>query len=263
MAGEIIRNRRQSMELELKDYLGIVKKRLWIVIAVVLLACLTAGIISYMFVKPVYQASTKLIVNKSTDAQLLTNIDLNSLQANIRLIDTYKEIIKTPAILDKVALNFPDIALNADQLNGRIQVTSVNDTQVMTITAVDFSQARAAKIANAVAAVFKEQIPVIMKVDNITILNEAKPDPRSKPINYNPNLTIAITFVVALILSLGIVFLMEYLDDTVKSEKDVEHFLGVPTLAVIRKAKEDDFIAKNRRAATRMVGDQAYVSTNQ
>jgi capsular polysaccharide biosynthesis protein len=251
------------MELELKDYLGIIKKRIWVVVAIVLAVCLAAGIISYTFVKPVYQASTKIIVNKNNGAQLLANIDLNALQANLQLINTYKEIIRTPAILDKVAVKFPEIGLSADQLIGKIQVTSVNDSQVMTITALDFSQPRAAMIANAVAAVFKEEIPAIMKVDNVTILNEAKPVAHPAPVNSSPFLIIIVALIVSFLFSLGVVFLMEYLDDSIKSEKDVENFLGVATLAVIGKVKEDDLKTKSRRTAPRMVGDQAYAGINQ
>jgi hypothetical protein len=64
-------------------------------------------------------------------------------------------------------------------------------------------------------------------------------------------------------LSVGIVFLLEYLDDTIKSEKEIEIYLGVPTLATIMKIKQDDLKTKTLTASQKMVGETAYASINQ
>lgn len=43
--------------------------------------------------------------------------------------------------------------------------------------------------------------------------------------------------IVGLLLALGVIFLVEYLDDTVKGEEDVAEASGLPTLAVVGRAK--------------------------
>ncbi|MFC5446794.1 YveK family protein [Paenibacillus aestuarii] len=253
------------MEIELKDYLAILRKRIWLIVIVVLIACVSTAAISFYWMKPVYGASTKLIVNKSADFQGLDKIDLNSLNANIRLINTYKEIIKTPAVLDKVAAKYADLHLTPDQLSAKLQVQASNDSQVMTISAEDYSLDQAVRIVNAVAVVFQEEIPTIMKVDNVAILSEAKAAEHPAPIKPNKTLNVAIAFVVSLMVSVGIIFLLEYLDDTVKTEKDVEEYLGVPTLVTIMKTKQLDFNDNNTNANTmqKVVGEKSYASVNQ
>ncbi|MFC0213211.1 YveK family protein [Paenibacillus chartarius] len=251
------------MELELKDYLQIIKRRIWIVFAATLTVILAAGIYSFILVTPIYQANIKLIVNKTNESQNVSSIDINSLQTSLRLVSTYKELIRTPAIMDKVVEKFPDLKLSAEQLSGRIAVTASTDSQVMTLVASDSSPERAAKIVNAVATVFKEQIPTIMKVDNVSILSEARMPINPTPVNVNPSLNLVIALVVGVLLSIGIIFLLEFLDDSIKTEKDVSRHLGIPTLNVFPKLKESDYKVKNRRTAARTVGEHTYASANQ
>jgi capsular polysaccharide biosynthesis protein len=250
------------MELELKEVLQIVKRKLWIIISVVLIACLATAIFNIYFAKPIYSTSTKLIVNKSSDSSNTEKLDLGSLNANIQLINTYKEILKTPAILDKVAADHPEFNLSSEGINSRITVTSKEQSQVMTIGVQDTSHTRAVGIVNAVAEVFKQEIPRIMKVDNVTILSEAKVMDNPKPISPNVRLNVVIVFIASLLVSIGLIFLLEYLDDSIKSEKDIELALGLPTLAMIRKIKKKDLKGRQKASYQRVAGEKTYASSN-
>ncbi len=231
------------MELELKDYFKILKKRIWLIlISMTLITSATAAVSIYLL-DPVYEASTKLIVNKNMEslpAGSQATLDLNMINMNIRLIDTYKEVIKTEAIMDRVVEQYPDLNLTAGQLISKVRVSSVNNTQVMTVSVQDESYIQAARIANAVSMVFQQQIPTIMSVDNVTILNEAKLNATPAPVRPNPMLNITIGLILSLMLGVGISLLLEYLDDSIKSEEDVLQYLQLPTLSVIVKIEESD-----------------------
>lgn len=245
----------EIMELELKDLLQIIRKRLWLIIAFVLTCSIVAGVVSVFFLNPVYEASTKLIVNQSNESSGVNPLDLNTVNLNIRLIDTYKEIIKTPAIMSIVAEEHPEFGLTAKELSEKIEVNSVNNTQVMTLIVKDESYERAANIVNAVSLVFQREIPHIMNVDNVSILNTAPLDVSPSPVSPNVPLNVAITFVVSLMLAMGIVFLMEYLDDTVKTEEDVNQLLELPVLTVVARMTEQDFEAAAAKHSRRKVAE--------
>lgn len=227
--------------MELKEYVRIIKKRLWFIVLCVVLSTVTTAVYSYYNHKPIYHAHTKLIVNKTVEQEQLgkEQMDFGAIAINIRLIETYKEIIKTPAIMDKVVQRYPDLQVTSDQLIQAINVSALNNTQVMSISTVDLSYERAAKIVNAVSEVFKAEIPKIMKVDNVAVLTLAKTNEKPRPIDYKTNQYIIISFAVSLMFALGIVFLLEFLDDTVKSEEDIEAVLGLPTLSLIPVAKKE------------------------
>jgi capsular polysaccharide biosynthesis protein len=229
-----------SNELDLRQYMTIIRKRLPFILILVLLSSAAAAVFSLFFKDPLYEASTKIIVNQ-TQSQLTTGqLDLNQINTNIRMIDTYKEIIKTPAILDKVEEGYPELGLTAEQLAQRIKVSSVNNTQVMTLVVEDTEYRKAAETVNAVSHVFREEIQHIFKVENVSILNEADPTREPGPVSPNVPLNIAIAFVVSLMAGVGIVFLLEYLDDTIKTEADVLEYLDQPTLAMISKMGAED-----------------------
>lgn len=225
-------------ELDLRDYLYMLKKRFWVLAVLVIVACTATGLVSYLLIEPQYEASAKLIVNKQSDSA--DQLDMNSVNLNIRLIDTYKEIIKTEAIMEKVVERNPQLGYTADELIRSIKVSSVNNTQVMTLSIRDTNYMRAIETVNAVAEVFVREIPSIMAVDNVSILSYAKPAAHPTPVYPKPLLNIAISFVVALMVGMGLVFLLEYLDDSIKTEQDVLEILQLPTLAMIPKMSPQD-----------------------
>lgn len=224
-------------ELDLFDYVRIIRRKWWLIALVVISVSTLTGVYSIYVKEPIYEASTKIIVNQTASRSAVTQLDLNQINTNIQLIDTYKEIIKTPVILDRVVEEYPQFQLTTEALIGKINVSSVNNTQVMTLIVKDNSYNKAAEIANAITEVFKEEIPSIFNIENISILNKAKFEPQVRPHQVEPNVSVnlAIGFILSLMIGIGIVLLLEYLDDTMKSEEEVERYLGLPTLTMITK----------------------------
>lgn len=238
-------------ELDLRQYLAIIRKRLVLILCIVVVCSGLAAAYSLYFKDPVYEASTKIIVNQTASQPTAQQLDLNQINTNIRMIDTYKEIIKTPAILDKVVAQYPELGYTARELVSHIQVSSVNNTQVMTLVFQDIDYSKAAQTVNAVSNVFKEEIQNIFQVENVSILNEADIHAQPAPVAPNVPLNIAIAFVVSLMLSVGVVFLIEYLDDTIKTEADVLEHLGLPTIAMIQKMNPEEQKATQTEKQTR------------
>lgn len=229
-----------SVELDLKDYIRILRKRLWLIVTFVATVSIVTFVVSMLWLQPIYQASTKLIVNKSNENVGVGQLDINTVNLNIRLIDTYKEIIKTSAIMDKVVEEHPELGLTSEQLTSQVKVSSVNNTQVMTLSILNPSYRKAAEIVNAISVVFIKEIPSHMKVDNVSLLAPADPDKSPGPVKPQPVLNTAIAFIVSLMLAVGAVLLIEYLDDKLRTEQDIEQYLGLPTIAMIPKVRDDE-----------------------
>lgn len=101
-------------------------------------------------------------------------------------------------------------------------VSTASESQVMSITVQGTTYEKAAKTVNAISNVFQSQIPLIMKIDNVAILSEAKVDSNASPINMKTTLSIIVSLFAGLVLAIALVFLMDYLDDTFKSEAELE-----------------------------------------
>ncbi|HEX7055604.1 MAG TPA: Wzz/FepE/Etk N-terminal domain-containing protein [Bacilli bacterium] len=225
--------------LRLKDYFKILGRRSWIIAVCVLTSCIVTGVVSFYYVHPIYKATAKLIVNKwPSDQQLNQRINVDDLSANIMLINTYKEIITAAPVMEEVVRRHPEFRLAPEALSRLLRVSSVSQTQIMSISVSDYSYQRAADIVNAVAEAFKDMIPVIMKLDNIEILEKANTDFVPPPSNPSPLIHLFLSFVLSLVLSVALVFLLEHLDDSVKTEREAEAILGAAIfgkIGVIRK----------------------------
>ena len=60
----------------------------------------------------------------------------------------------------------------------------------------------------------------------------------------------AIAAVIGLMLGVGIAFLLEYLDTTIKTEQDVEEILGLPILGLVSTITDKD-MPNTKQAAKR------------
>lgn len=222
--------------MELKGYWAIIRKRLWLILLLMIVSSVPTGIYSYTMTERMYTASAKIIVNQNENQSLAVQngrLDIGMINSDIQLIKTYKEIIKTPRIMNVVVEQYPQLQLTANELIHNIGVSSVNDTQVMSIYAIDHSYSRAANIVNAVSTVFQNEIPKLMKIDNVSILNAADPQANAAPLASNANLNIMISLVFSFMLGLGLVFLLDYLDDSVRTEADIAGITGFPVMGSV------------------------------
>lgn len=250
--------------IELKEYGSILKKRIGLILLCVLIACSSTAVYSYYFAKPIYQASAKLIVNKSADSFLPDQpLNLNDINANILLVNTYKEILLSSALMEQVAVQHPELDLTAEQLMHRVSAETIDKTQVITLTVKDPSYKRAALIVNSVSQVFKQSIPKIMNIDNVEILNSAKSDQSALPIGNKPIINMILSFIVSMLLASGIALFLEYLDDTIKTVQDVERTLGLPTYAAIRTIKAKDFSSRKQKGVKENLKEAPYATVNQ
>jgi len=231
------RQQPDEMELDLREIFGILKRRKKLIVLITLLTTLASGVFSSFFITPIYDASTEILVNKSENEQGSV-YNINDINTDLKLISTYSVIIKSPRIIDIVIEEYKFDILEEELVN-KIKINTVKDSQVMKITVEDPDQHDAARMANAIAAVFKREIVNIMNVDNVQILTEAKNEAIPAPVKPNTTLNIAIAFVLGLMVSVGLSFLLEYLDNTIKTEEEVERLLGYPVLGIIGTIEDD------------------------
>lgn len=238
--------------ISLKELFETLKKRIALIISITLVAMIVSGVVSYFVLTPEYKSSTQILVNQTKEDDTFYNT--GEVQTNIQLISTYSVIIKSAAILNNVKSDL-NLDMSVAALNNKITVESAQNSQIMTVSVVDPDPAVALQIANKVAEVFEKEIKNIMSVDNVTILPLADDQENQSPISPNPPLNIAIAAVVGLMVGVGLAFLLEYLDNTVKSEQDIEKLLELPVLGTITTIDENMEMKLRGSSSARGRGD--------
>ncbi len=213
------------------------KKRFGLIIGTTVVAIIIAAAISYFYLTPTYQASTQILVNQEQVEK--QSFDSQDIQTNLQLINTYNVIIKTPFILSKVIENL-NLDTTPAELSNQLTVNSEQNSQVVNLTVQNPDSYKAVDIANTIAEVFQKEIVNLMQVDNVNILSPAVYVEDPKPVKPNKELNVAIAAVIGLMIGVGIAFLLEYLDTTVKTESDIEELLGLPVLGLVSPISRKD-----------------------
>nr|WP_269322729.1 Wzz/FepE/Etk N-terminal domain-containing protein [Lactobacillus delbrueckii] len=152
-----------------------------------------------------------------------------------------KAVKAKPAVYKRESKSYP---ISPSELASAVSVTTTTSSQVFTLSATAETPAKAQAIANAVAKEFKEQIPKIMDVNNVTIVAEAPKGTKSFP---KVSLITAIGVLAGLVISLLIIIIKDLSDTTVRDDSFMTNELGLTNLgeiASITMPKDWAFTAK-------------------
>ncbi|MBT8927374.1 YveK family protein [Lactobacillus delbrueckii subsp. bulgaricus] len=274
----------EEVTIDLRRLFILIKKHIIsILIWMIGLGLIAYGVSEYVLV-PKYTASTQLLVNrKTTDAnQAYTNqqADINAVTTYKDIITSnvilkgaskylanpvtlvkkatpakkavYKTNDGTRTLVKKAVKAKPAVykresksySVSANELASAVSVTTTPSSQVFTLSATAETPAKAQAIANAVAKEFKEQIPKIMDVNNVTIVAEAPKGTKSFP---KVSLITAIGVLAGLVISLLIIIIKDLSDTTVREDSFMTNELGLTNLgeiAHITMPKDWTFTAK-------------------
>lgn len=243
----------QDQELDLRELLYVLRRRLLLIVALPVVAAVMAGLVSQFLITPIYEASTTLWVIKDDAAQ----ISYNDLLLSRNLTKTYAEVAQSRTVLADVIQRLGLAGMTVEDLQEKLTVTAVRDTELLSFTVEDADPARAARLADAVAASFMRQIHSFMKVENVAVVDPALVP--TDPVSPRKAMNVAVAFVLGGMLAVALAFLLEYLDTSVRTPEDVQRHLGLPVLATIpvfeAKAEPEPAVSRTR-VRKRAVGER-------
>jgi succinoglycan biosynthesis transport protein ExoP len=220
--------------MELTRYLNVVRQRLWMIIVCPIVAAIAAGIVSYVL-PPVYEAHESVYVRPGVP---IGSIDPNTGAAvgSDTILLTYAKWMVQPQILDEVNSQL-GLGLRSDDLLKKIKVTPVPNTLLLDVAVQDTTPAVARDIAKqlvndfidtvkqAQAKATQAQAAQASTADNFVVTSDAVlPD---APVSPNKKLNVAIAFAAGLLLAIGLAFLLDYLDQSVKSDDELTERVGL------------------------------------
>lgn len=222
---------KEEFSLDIRGILHLVKKRIFMITAITLISGLIAGLLSFYVLKPVYEAQATIIVGKSTaEGGAPQYSDVMMYQT---LVKTYSEIAKSKSVA-KAAKSKLKFEISIKDIMKATTVDTEEGTQLITLTVERNNATEAVALANALSQAFIEESARVFPTGvDIRIMD--KPDFPSSPVKPRKTLDISIATLLGLFFSFGLAYILEYMDKTIKDEKDVENFLELPVIGIIPK----------------------------
>lgn len=217
-----------SKKIDFIELLKIVQKNWLVILCTGILGFALSYYTTVYLITPQYQAKTQLLVNRPNTEE--GNMDLNDIQSNIQIINTYRDILTDSVVIDQV-LNELDEPLTEEALIEKMSIVIQEDSQIFKIEVVDDSPERAAEIANLIATTFQENVGNILHVENVAILSAAKIN--STPISPRTNFNLLIGTMIGLIVGISISLMKVMLDTKIHDEKVITEKLGWIQLGTI------------------------------
>lgn len=261
--------------LELRQLWHIIQKHFFALIFMAIIgACAGYGVAKFV-IAPTYSASTSMLVNRSADDTSTATANLSDQQADVQLINTYKNLIISSNVLgavsDKLENPAPIVVqkakdavyetladgtrrlvtpaqkeitkpsnktkyqLSVDELKSMVTISSQQNSQVFSINVKSKDPKLAADVANEVSDVFKDKIGGFMKINNVSIIDSAKAN--KKPVSPNTKLFTLAGLVVIGGLTFLYMLVKELADTTIKSPDEVSQLFGMTNLGIIGHIK--------------------------
>ena len=229
-------------EINVKELFEFFISKIKIVILITMIAVLIGAVYSLFFQDAVYESTTRLVLTGTSQAtgsnqQTVDGVTItqNDLNLNAKLVATYREIIKSKTVLKDV-INTLDLDYSVGQLQSNISVSTVSDTEMISITVESTKAEEAAVIANELASKFSDRIKEIYNIENISVIDKAEVS--TNPANVNIAKQIIIYALIGIVLSLAIVFAMFYFDTSLKDAKQIEK-MGLAVLTSIPEKMDE------------------------
>lgn len=223
--------------ISLKEIFEILKKHITTILMCMFAGLALAGVATFFIITPKYDSQAQLIVKlPRTDT---TNAgDVNT---NLLMINTYKDMITGDLVMNTVQDRLESeykLDKTVGELKSAIQVQQSQNSQMFSIVATDTKPVDAEHIANTTAKVFQENAKDVLDVDKISIISDAQAS--MTPVSPNNKLNLAIGLVLGLMVGVGLAFLLELLDRTVKDSRFVAENLGLTILGSVPQMSDKE-----------------------
>ncbi|MEE8821974.1 MAG: Wzz/FepE/Etk N-terminal domain-containing protein [Lactobacillus amylovorus] len=271
----------------LTQLLQLCRRHIWALILWSIGLALVGWGIANFVISPKYTSSAQILVNPKSNKND-PNAAYITQQANMQLVNTYKDIVTSHVILKDASDRLTNpvrvvkkakpakykttdgrkvlvtkaqpavierdgkaYSVSAAQLAKSVSVATQQQSQVFSVSAKADTPEKAKAEANAVARSFRDQIPNIMNINNVTILAPATNGIKSSP---NVKMFTLAGFVIGLVLTFAVILIREMTNTTVRDDTYLTQDLGLTNLGYVSHfhvSSSFKLIKKNNKSAAK------------
>lgn len=215
-----------EIEINLVELFSELKKRIWLIILAAVIGGGAFGAYSKMVLVPQYTSTAMMyVLSKETTLTSLADLQIGS-----QLTKDYKVMINSRPVLNRV---IEDLGLDYGYktLRNKLTIDNPTDTRILTLSVEDSDPIMAADIVNTIAKRSSEYIGEMMEMVPPKIVEEGEASEIPASPNTKKNALIGAAAGAFLVCAFAVLRLV--MNDTVKTEEDIERYLKMSVLAAI------------------------------
>lgn len=223
------------MEIDLLELAQNLLRKWWLIL---LAAIAGMGLmIGYtkLFIAPTYQSQSMLYMLMNTTSVA----SVADLQIGGAITNDFILIAKSKPTVDKaieILEREEGIKFTRSDILGMFSIANEEDTRILILKATSTNPEHACMVANAMAEATIERMMEITKKDPPTLVESAEVS--TWPIGPNVQRSAMLGFIAGAAVVCVLLLIQMLLNDNIKTEEDVERYLGVATLAAIPYIKQ-------------------------
>ena len=220
--------------ISLRDLWEIFTRRFFAMLLAAIVVVSGAFAFKQLTFTPRYESvATLYLVNQTAEDSQSSSTTYNNFNLALRLVNDCNHLIKSHSVLDQV-IDTLNLGMTYEQLYKTVTVVNPEDTRILEVTVEAESPEQAKRIVDEVCEVGAQKIEEAMGFEQAKLYEYGVLD--SKPSNITGLTTYAILGLLAAV-AVYVVFLVRFLlDDRIRTEEDIERFLGLSILGDIPNA---------------------------
>lgn len=240
-------NQNDEIEIDLMELFYVLLDKIWIILATTVAGAVLALVITQAFITPLYSSSSMIYIKNGGSSSLAT-MSMADLQVSSELTSDYNVLVTSRPVVNKVIKNL-DLDLDYKEFLETVSTENPTDTRFLRITVTNPDPYMAKTIVDELTDATIERTAEIMDTDKPSMAEEGTvaEEPDSPSIVKNT----AIGAILGFLLAAGLFVVLYLLDDSIKTEDDVEKYLGLNTLGTIPmeegKSKKEEMKKRKRK----------------
>ncbi|MBR1781036.1 MAG: polysaccharide export protein [Oscillospiraceae bacterium] len=212
--------------IDLLELVGVLWHRAWLLVVCLIVGAAAAGIGTKLLITPQYEATSMIyIYSKTTSVTSLADLQIGTqLTVDFQIIATTREVVESA--IDKLGLD-----TTYEELISKINISNPSNSRILSIAVTDPDPVLAANLSNTLADELRARIAEVMNTDEPSTVEKAVIPKR--PVSPSVRKNAAIGGLALFLIAAAIIVVRHLLDDTIKTEDDVEKYLNQIVLAVI------------------------------
>lgn len=218
--------------LRVENIIKVLKDNIRLIIISTLTVTLVAAIITFFFISPQYEATTKVFIGKENFKNVSSDYTNEEITLYQRLLKTYSEIFKTKNLMSKAISNVGE-DVTVEEAMSKSSAVPISDTQILKLKYVSDSKEESYNMIYGLTEEFMKLSKTLYPNGNVYIIQQ--PVVPEKAVGPNKMMNIVIGAIVGMMIGVVITFLKIFMNNTFNDKEELERALEVYCIGVIPK----------------------------